>query len=160
MIRRIHALLELRSGASGAGANGGGIVRNSMLKGVSMSKRVTAALLALALALSFTACGGKEEEEEEAAAPKAAKSTASAAAPAAGGATITGKVAFTGTAPAKEQIKMDADAFCKGAHAEPVYTQEVVVNGNGTLQWVLVYVKEGVAGNYPPPPAPVTLDQK
>jgi plastocyanin len=133
-----------------------------------MPKRFTTILLALAFALSFTACGGKEEEEEEAAAPKAGKSTASAAAPAApaaapaaaGGATITGKVAFTGTAPAREQIKMDADAYCKGAHAEPVYTQDVVVNGNGTLQWVLVYVKEGVTGSYPPPATPVTLDQK
>ena len=133
-----------------------------------MSKRVMTALLMLAFTLTFSACGRKEEEEEAAAA-KAAKSTASAAAPApaapaavpaAGGATITGKVAFAGTAPAKEQIKMDADAYCKGAHAEPAYTQDVVVNGNGTLQWVLVYVKEGVAGSYPAPSTPVTLDQK
>jgi predicted small lipoprotein YifL len=132
-----------------------------------MSKRVTAALLALAFLAAFTACGRKEEEEEEPA-PKAAASTAAAAAapaapaavPAGGGATITGKVAFTGTPPAKEQIKMEADAYCKGAHAEPVYTQDVVVNGNGTLQWVLVYVKEGVTGTYPAPTTPVTLDQQ
>ena len=136
-----------------------------------MSKRLTTVLLVLAVALTFAACGSKEDEEEEAAAPAKAPaaSTASAAAPAAGapaaapaggGATVTGKVAFTGSAPAKEQIKMDADAYCKGAHAEPVYTQEVVVNGNGTLQWVLVYVKEGVTGSYPPPATPVMLDQK
>jgi predicted small lipoprotein YifL len=130
-----------------------------------MSKRVTAALLALAFLAAFTACGRKEEEEEEPA-PKAAASTAAAApaapaaVPAGGGATITGKVAFTGTPPAKEQIKMEADAYCKGAHAEPVYTQDVVVNGNGTLQWVLVYVKEGVTGTYPAPTTPVTLDQQ
>ena len=131
-----------------------------------MLKRGACVLLSLAFALTFFACGGKEEDEEEAAAPKATTSTAAgpaaapAAAPATGGATVTGKVTFTGAAPAKEQIKMDADAFCKGAHSEPVYTQEVVVNGNGTLQWVLVYVKEGVTASYPAPTTPVTLDQK
>ncbi len=135
-----------------------------------MFKRVTYVLLSVAFVLTFVACGGKKEEEEEEEAPKGVATTAAnatpaasaapAAAPAAGGATITGKVAFTGTAPAKEQIKMDADAYCKGAHAAPVYTQDVVVNPNGTLQWVLVYVKEGSTGNYPPPATPVTLDQK
>ncbi len=131
-----------------------------------MFKRATYVLLCLAFALTFAACGGNKEDEEEETVAKAAKSTAAsaapaaAAAPAAGGATITGKVAFTGTAPAREQIKMDADAYCKGAHSEPVYTQEVAVNSNGTLQWVLVYVKEGVTASYPPPATPVTLDQR
>lgn len=137
-----------------------------------MFKRLLYVLFSVAFALSFSACGGsKEDEAKEEAAPKATTSTAAAsapaagaaapaAAPAAGGATVTGKVAFTGAAPAKEQIKMDADAYCKGAHAEPVYTQEVVTNPNGTLQWVLVYVKEGVTGSYPPPTTPVTLDQR
>ena len=132
-----------------------------------MLKRVFFVLLAAVLVVTLSACGGKEEAEEETATTStAAKTTATtsaaapAAAPAAGGATVTGKVTFTGAAPAREQIKMDADAYCKGAHAEPVYTQEVVVNGNGTLQWVLVYVKEGVTGSYPAPAEPVTLDQR
>lgn len=135
-----------------------------------MFKRISYVLFALVFALSFSACGGsKEDDAEEEAAPKATTSTAAsapaggaapAAAPAAGGATVTGKVAFSGAPPAKEQIKMDADAYCKSAHAEPVYTQEVVTNPNGTLQWVLVYVKEGVTGSYPPPATPVTLDQR
>jgi plastocyanin len=126
-----------------------------------MSKRLLYVLLACALSLSLTACGGKEEDEEEAAPAKtsSAAPAAPAAAPATGSATVTGKVLFTGNAPAKEQIKMDADAFCKAAHHEPVYTQEVVVNGNGTLQWVLVYVKD-VTGSYPAPTTAVTLDQK
>ena len=71
-------------------------------------------------------------------------------APAAGGATVTGKVAFAGTAPAKEPIKMDADAFCKSAHTRARSTRRrSVVNANGTLEWVLVYVKEGVTGKLP-----------
>ena len=133
-----------------------------------MSKRVLFALLACAFSFSLFACGGKEEDEEETeTAASSRPATASNVPPAApgassaasGGATVTGKILFAGSPPAREQIKMEADAFCKAAHSQPVYTQDVVVNGNGTLQWVLVYVKE-VAGNYPPPAQPVTLDQR
>src|SRR6185369_8952796 len=117
------------------GADRRRIFGNDGWKGVSMFKRVASILFSLAFVLSLSACGGtKEDDADEEAAPKATTSTAAsapaagaaapAAAPAAGGATVTGKVAFTGAAPAKEQIKMDADAFCKSAHGEPVYTQE------------------------------------
>ncbi len=126
-----------------------------------MSKR-TLLLLALAASLAVSACGGGKEdefEEEEAAAPAAAPAAAAPAAAPAGGATLSGKVAFAGAAPGKETIKMDADAFCKAAHSAPVYTQEVEVNGNGTLKDVFVYVKEGVTGSYPAPTTPVVLDQ-
>ena len=134
-----------------------------------MSKRALVLLLALAIPISFTACGGGKdedallEEEEPTPAAGAPAAGAPAAAPAAalatGSATIAGKVAFEGTAPTMEKIKMEADAFCKSAHAEPVYSQEVVVNPNKTLQWVFVYVKEGVTGTYPAPTTPVTIDQ-
>ena len=125
-------------------------------------------LLVPALTLTLVACGGKDEDADadedttpaaKSASGTAAPAAASAAAPAAGGATITGKVAFAGAAPAKEQIKMDADAFCKAAHSGPVYTEEAVVNGNGTLEWVLVYVKD-MKGTYPAPAQAVTLDQR
>jgi Carboxypeptidase regulatory-like domain len=135
-----------------------------------MSKRALVLLLALLVPLSFVACGGGKDEdallkEEEtpapaAGAPAAGAPAAPAAAPAAtGSATITGKIAFEGAAPTLEKIKMDADAFCKAEHAQPVYTEEAVVNSNNTLKWVLVYVKEGVSGTYPPPTTPVTIDQ-
>ena len=133
-----------------------------------MSKRALVLLLALAIPVSFIACGGGKDEdalleEEEttpaAGAPAAGAPAAAAPAAAAGSATVTGKVAFDGTAPTMEKLKMDADAFCKSAHAEPVYSQEVVVNSNKTLQWVFVYVKEGVTGSYPAPTTPVTIDQ-
>jgi hypothetical protein len=91
-----------------------------------MFKRSLVILLATAAGLSLLACGGGKEEdalEDESApatstasAPSAA-APAAASAPAAGGATVTGKVAFAGTAPANESIKMDADAYCKAAHA-------------------------------------------
>jgi len=137
-----------------------------------MFQRALFLLLGAVAALSLSACGGKSDEDalmedESSTTTSTATGTAAAApagapaaaAPAAGSATVTGKVAFDGAAPTMPQIKMDADAFCKGEHKEPVYEQEVVVNPNKTLQWVLVYVKEGVTGTYPAPTTPVTLDQ-
>jgi len=139
-----------------------------------MRQRVIFLLLGLVTSLGLVACGGKKDEdalmEEETAktstsaaapgAPAAASAAAPAAAPATGGATITGKVAFDGTAPTEPAIKMDADAYCKSQHPTPVYEQEVVVNPNKTLEWVLVYVKEGVNGSYPAPTAAVELNQQ
>lgn len=131
-----------------------------------MSNRALLLLLAPVLSVSLLACGGRKDEdallegEEESAETAAATGTAPAAAAPTGSATVTGKVAFEGTAPKMERLKMDADAFCKAAHAQPVYAQEVVVNSNGTLQHVIVYVKEGVAGSFPVPSEPVVLDQK
>jgi plastocyanin len=130
-----------------------------------MSKRALVLLLAIAIPVSFIACGGGKdedallEEEETTPAAGAPAAAAPAAAAVAGSATVTGKVAFEGTAPTMEKLKMEADAFCKSAHAEPVYSQEVVVNANNTLQWVFVYVKEGVTGTYPAPTTAVTIDQ-
>ena len=132
-----------------------------------MSNRALLLLLSSALSLSLLACGGTKDEdallegEDEASEP--APATAAPAAPAAapaGSASVTGKVAFEGTAPTMEKLKMDADAFCKAAHAAPAYAQEVVVNANGTLQHVIVYVKEGAAGSFPVPSEPVVLDQR
>ena len=133
-----------------------------------MFKRSLVILVAVSAGLSLLACGGGKEEDalEDESAPAAAPAAAApaAAAPAAvaaaGGATLSGKVAFVGTAPANESIKMDADAYCKAAHSGPVYTQDVEVNANGTLKDVFVYVKEGVTGNYPAPTTPVVLDQQ
>jgi plastocyanin len=133
-------------------------------------RRLFLPALACLLVLSVTACGGRKEDEDDLdTVKKAPASTAStgaapaaapaAAAPATGGATITGKVMFTGAAPAKDAIQMGADAYCKAAHSAPVYTEDVVVNPNNTLEWVLVYVKD-VNGSYPAPTAAVTLDQR
>lgn len=74
---------------------------------------------------------------------------------------ITGKVNFTGTAPQGEQISMSADPVCASLHSEPVFAETVIVNDNGTLRNVFVYVKEGLEGKtFPAPTEAVTIDQK
>jgi plastocyanin len=73
---------------------------------------------------------------------------------------ITGKVAFEGQAPAPARLRMDADKVCAKAHTSPVTGEEVVVNKNGTLKNVLVYVKEGLGTKkYDLPKEKVVLDQ-
>ena len=74
---------------------------------------------------------------------------------------ITGKVNFTGTAPAPQKISMDADPVCAGLHSEPVFTEDVTVNPNNTLKNVFVYVKEGLEGKtFDTPKEAVVMDQK
>jgi len=71
---------------------------------------------------------------------------------------ITGKVKFTGAAPANPKIDMSEEAACKGKYtADPVVTVS-----NGMLGNVLVYVKSGLpAGQkFTAPTAPVVIDQE
>ena len=75
--------------------------------------------------------------------------------------TVSGKINFTGTAPANEQISMAADPTCASLHSGPVFAETVIANSNGTLKNVFVYVKEGLEGKtFPAPTTPVTIDQK
>ena len=74
---------------------------------------------------------------------------------------VTGKVAFKGKSPVMARLRMDADRFCKTAHKTPVMSEEVVVNKNGTLKNVLVYVKEGLAGKkFTAPAQKAVFDQE
>ena len=59
---------------------------------------------------------------------------------------VTGKIAFDGQAPKPNRIRMNADPVCMKAHKDAVLSEEVVVNKNGTLKNVLVYVKDGLGG--------------
>ncbi len=74
---------------------------------------------------------------------------------------VNGKVVFKGKAPAETRLNMNADPVCKREHPGQVYSQDVVVNKNGTLKNVIVYVKSGLpAKAYTAPSAKVMLDQK
>ncbi len=74
---------------------------------------------------------------------------------------ITGKVLFKGKAPAEARINMNADPVCKKAHAGAVFGEEVVVNKNGTLKNVLIYIKSGLAAKtYTAPAKKLVFDQE
>ncbi|MBI3333229.1 MAG: carboxypeptidase regulatory-like domain-containing protein [Candidatus Omnitrophica bacterium] len=89
-----------------------------------------------------------------------AAGTAVEAKGAAGTAAISGKVTFSGSAPAREKIKMAADPVCLAQHKEAALSEDLVAN-NGALQNVFVYVKDGLAGKtFPPPTTPVVIDQQ
>jgi len=74
---------------------------------------------------------------------------------------VTGSVQFTGTAPAGEVISMAADPYCMTANPGEVVQEAVVVNDNGTLMNVFVYVKEGLEGaTFDVPKTAVIIDQE
>ena len=76
-------------------------------------------------------------------------------------ATITIKAPFEGQAPAVEKIKTDADPKCKMMHPDGMTADQVIVNPNGTLQNVFVYVKEGLSGKkFDAPKEAIIFDQK
>jgi len=79
-----------------------------------------------------------------------------------GGATVTGKVKFTGTKPVMPKIDMSEEPKCKAKYTTAPPTEEtVVVNQNGTLANVFVYLKSGLpaSAKYPTPAPPVEIDQ-
>ncbi len=74
---------------------------------------------------------------------------------------VTGKVIFKSTPPKPARIFMTGDPRCNALHKDPVYTEDVVVNPNGTLRNVILSVKSGLPSKtYPVPSAAVTLDQR
>jgi plastocyanin len=79
-----------------------------------------------------------------------------------GNATITGNVKFVGTAPTNPPIDMSEEPKCKADYTSTPREQVVVVNPNGTLANVFVYVKSGLpaGASYPAPTTPVVIDQK
>ena len=111
-----------------------------------------AGLLAIALG-----CGGGQETKAPEGQPGGAEGAAWK--PTGDEGNVRGKIAFAGQAPKMRPISMDADAVC-AKKAGQVTPEVVVVNGNGTLRNVFVYVKSGLEGkNFEVPADAVTLDQ-
>jgi len=77
----------------------------------------------------------------------------------AAGGMVSGKVVFEGTPPPVKEIQFGAEKQCALGHEHPPKYEDIVVNGNGTVKWVLVHVVEDVAGDYPVPTEPVVVDQ-
>jgi plastocyanin len=117
----------------------------------------------LVCALSLAGCGGSSNETAKTDTAASGGAGGGDAVPdEANGATITGKVAFDGTAPKMPTLDMSDKPDCVKAHPTPVKSQEVVLNGNNTLKNVFVWVKSGLPAdkNWKIPAAAVSLDQK
>ena len=71
------------------------------------------------------------------------------------------KAPFEGAPPVADKIKTDADPKCKMVHPDGIVSDQVIVNSNGTLKNVFVYVKDGLSGKtFPAPKEAVVFDQK
>ena len=76
------------------------------------------------------------------------------------GASISGTVKVKGDVKKRKKIKMDADPKCAAMHAEPPLMEDIVVDGNGNVQWAFVYVKKGAEGKKPTEaPAQAVINQ-
>ncbi|MCZ6691735.1 MAG: carboxypeptidase regulatory-like domain-containing protein [Planctomycetota bacterium] len=129
-------------------------------------------LLSVALVFGFLAIEGCTGSGDDGSGNNSVKSEASKATAApvdeyanvdkATAGTITGKVMFTGTKPAAEKLKLDSDEQCEAmAGGEDVFQEHDMVNDNGTLGNVVVFIKSGVGNvKFPVPNTPVVLDQK
>ena len=132
--------------------------------------RFLVALLAALCLLAFAVACSKGADDEEDAADAGGDDSAEVASltpyrPTGQEGSITGTINFTGAAPAPKPISMDADPVCASSSPDAT-AEDLVVNGD-KLQNVLVYVKDGRAGDksikglkFDPPAQPATLDQK
>ncbi len=124
-----------------------------------MQRKVWTAV-AVAPLLILAGCGGsKEQSSSETPAAPAAAANAPAVDEATAG-TLTGKIVFAGAKPAAKTIDMSSQPACARQHTTPPKSEEVVVNDNGTLRNVFVWVKSGLPDRqWPTPSSSVKLEQ-
>ena len=83
---------------------------------------------------------------------------AGTARPPAEGSSLSGVVKFEGTAPPPTHINMAQDPLCGATHAT---TEDIVTDGNGGLENVVIYISDGlVAATFPMPAEPAVMEQK
>jgi plastocyanin len=74
--------------------------------------------------------------------------------------TISGRVLFQGEAPPMPSIDMASNPNCEKQHPAPAKAETVVVNRNGTLRYVFVWIGGGLPkARWNPPSEAVRLDQ-
>jgi plastocyanin len=119
-------------------------------------------LLALSCALViFSSCSGTQKKEPETTPKQAPPAPSYFKVDTATAGTLTGKIKFTGRKPAHKLIDMSEDPACVEAHHGNAYDESVVVNPNGTLANVFIYLKSGLEGKaFAVPSTPVVIDQK
>lgn len=73
---------------------------------------------------------------------------------------ISGRVVFEGERPVMPVIDMSSNPQCERQHRMPQKAETVVVNPNGTLRNVFVWIKDGLPrGRWTPPTESAKLDQ-
>ncbi len=126
-----------------------------------MHKKAITASLAVFAAVAVAACGGGDTSTAGGGTPAPAAADAVDPASIADPGTISGTINFVGDAPEGQVLQMAADPYCLTAHAgTEVVSQRVVVNDNGTLRYVFVYVKEGLDQTFTTPADTIELSQE
>ena len=106
-------------------------------------------------------CGGDGGTSQEANGPSGGANGGKAWDPALGTATVTGVVNFTGKPPRRRPIDMGGKVECSELHAEPVLDESIIINEDGSLKNVFVWVKRGLKGwDFPAPNESVVVNQK
>ena len=72
---------------------------------------------------------------------------------------VTGRVKYIGKPPKAKKLRMDADPVCAASHKEAAKTESFIVDGDGNLANVIVYLK-GVSYTGKPLATAATIDQK
>lgn len=117
------------------------------------------AALTVAAGLFLAACSGGGPAAESKGGEKKEAVTYFKPDPATAG-KVSGKIAFTGKKPVRKRITIDDDD-CNKTRTGPLFSEEVVINDNGTLANVLIYVKTGLEGKtFEPATAAIRFDQK
>jgi len=119
-------------------------------------------MLAAAPFLFLAACSSAPTEEKKSAeAPPAAAPAAAPPSAPAGSGSIAGRILFAGAKPSPRPLTgMDANPQCLKQHGgKPPLAEDVVVNDDGTLANVFVWVKSGPVPASAAPATRVKLDQ-
>ncbi|RPH35698.1 MAG: hypothetical protein EHM91_16885, partial [Planctomycetota bacterium] len=78
------------------------------------------------------------------------------------GATLTGSLKIKGEIPKRRKISSNADPKCAAVHGgDGIFSEEVVADAAGNVQWGFVYVKDGLGElKVTPPKTPVIVEQR
>lgn len=118
--------------------------------------------LAIALVLSLGAlpgCGGSEDAPGDAPAPEATGTPADTA-QAETGTGVKGTAKWNGPIPERAVLDTEGDPKCFALHmSDPLLSDREVINDDGGIQHVFVYVKNPPEGDHPVPAEPALLDQ-
>ena len=130
-----------------------------MLKQFQEWSRTSGLMLASLVAVGCGG-GGQQSGGESAAQGESGGATVASTVDPATAATLSGSVMFQGTAPEASSIDMSDETVCAERHGGSKYSEEVVVNDDGTLANVFIYVKEGLGDRtFPVPEEPAVIDQ-